>query len=74
MPAGNKNRQQNELNFEMPKWQIGSQMPGVRARSCAVATDDNTLYIFGKRISIHSIIIWEKDNLQFHACNILKHD
>ena len=31
------------------------------------------------RISIHSIIIWEKDNLQlkiskWHACNILKHD
>ena len=37
----------------LPKWQIGTPLPSVRARSCAVATDNNTIYVIGK-IASHS--------------------
>ena len=43
---GSRNRRQNQL-LSLPKWNLGTQMPSVRARSCAVATDDNTFYIIG---------------------------
>ena len=44
--SGNRNRRQNQI-LTLPKWKTGTQMPSVRARSCAVATDDNTFYVIG---------------------------
>ena len=49
--SGNRNRRQNQP-LTLPKWQIGTQMPSVRARSCAVATDDNTFYVLGNNINL----------------------
>ena len=44
--SGSRNRRQNQLQ-SLPKWKLGTQMPSVRARACAVATDDNTFYVIG---------------------------
>ena len=49
--SGSRNRRQNQLQ-SLPKWKLGTQMPSVRARSCAVATDDNTFYVIGNNINI----------------------
>ena len=45
--SGSRNRRQNQLQ-SLPKWKVGTQLPSVRARSCAVATDENTFYVIGK--------------------------
>ena len=44
--SGSRNRRQNQLQ-SLSKWNVGTQMPSVRARACAVATDDNTFYVIG---------------------------
>ena len=49
--SGSRNRRQNQLQ-SLSKWKVGTQMPSVRARSCAVATDDNTFYVIGIEIGI----------------------
>ena len=48
--SGSRNRRQNQLQ-SLPKWKLGTQMPSVRARACAVATDDNTFFVIGMYLS-----------------------
>ena len=50
--SNDKKPRQNKP-IPLPKWQIGTPLPSVRARSCAVATDNNTIYVIGK-LEIHS--------------------
>ena len=50
--SNDKKPRQNQP-VPLPKWQIGTPLPSVRARSCAVATDNNTIYVLGK-IASHS--------------------
>ena len=61
--SGSRNRRQNQLQ-SLPKWKVGTQMPSVRARACAVATDDNTFYVIGMYSSNLVIELPAKENTQ----------
>ena len=36
-----------DVTQDEPEWELGPEMPRISARACAVATDDNTIYVIG---------------------------